>query len=172
MIEYDALIGRWVVNTPDDETTLKRNLEEERQKGREEVWHMMRRIFLPKSKEKYAYSVEQAKEAFDVLLLAGILEKPLDDVLAIDRKLLAEVKRETDKLRVGDEVEFYSMFDSLFKTGETTKRKGYVIEVDPDGEKGWVRVLLKGDGTRIVETSTCKKTGTYNAVIAKAMNTL
>lgn len=179
MIEYDAVTRRWVVKrgdiSVDNGVTLDQVIQELKQsaptygeikardEGRREVWNMMRRIMLPRREESDAYTVDQVKEAFDVITITDVLKMPLTDALATDKKLMEKIKREREKLHVGDEVEFVGMFD---------QGKGYVIDVNVEDCPNCVRLLIKGEGSRLVSINFCKKTGKHNPDIVKVMNSL
>ena len=164
MIEYDLGTCR----------TLDKMLAEARDEGRVEIWNMMRRIILPLSKEENSYPLSRVKEVFGVEHVSDILAQSLTDVMALDKKLMEEIKHEREKLHVGDEVEFVNMFDWLTRpyNKDSNLRKGYVIDAEVDGCPNSVRVLLKGDGTRVVPINTCKKTGRHNQDIVKVMKSL
>lgn len=154
--------------------TLDKRLAEARDEGRVEIWNMMRRIMLPRREETEAYTIDQIREAFGVCNMTDVLKMPLTDAMAYDKKLTEKIKREREKLHVGDEVEFASMFDRLIRPDNKNSnlRKGWVIDDEVDGCPKCVRVLLKGDGTRVVSINTCKKTGKHNPDIVKAMKSL
>lgn len=185
--KYDAY--SWIASTPayadvvkvqidafndSQKATLDKRLAEARDEGRIEIWNMMRRIMLPRREETEAYTIDQIREAFGVCNMTDVLKMPLTDAMAYDKKLTEKIKREREKLHVGDEVEFTSMFDQLVRPDnkDSNLRKGWVIDAEVDGCPNCVRVLLKGDGTRVVSINTCKKTGKHNPDIVKAMKSL
>lgn len=199
MIEYDAVTSRLVVKpegnwrdeverwiNTDNRITLDQVVQElnqstptygeikARDEGRREVWNMMRRIMLPRREESEAYTIDQIREAFGVCNMTDVLKMPLTDAMAYDMKLTEKIKREREKLHVGDEVEFTSMFDQLVRPDnkDSNLRKGWVIDDEVDGCPKCVRVLLKGDGTRVVSINVCKKTGKHNPDIVRLMNSL
>ena len=181
-ITYDGDSLTWHAD-PDESSNFGREIvtwmksdavKKARDEGRVEIWNMMRRIMLPRREESEAYTMDQIREAFGVCNMTDVLKIPLTDAMAYDKKLMEEIKREREKLHVGDEVEFASMFDRLLRPDDkdSNLRKGYVIDAEVDGCPECVRVLLKGDGTRIVSIGSCKKTGKHNPDIVEAMKSL
>ena len=124
--------------------------EEGCKEGREEAWDLARRIAAWGSD---CYTYEEVCDLFDTRSTVRVLNTPVEEVLAKDKKFQEEKKT----LHVGDEVEF---------TDHGIAKKGYVVNLIA---LGVVRVLTKDLGTYAVTLKECKKTGRHSDEIEKAM---
>ena len=127
-------------------------------------------MYLDTEDTRDAYTIKDMTDAFGTYNLKTILNISFEEILEADRKLRDEVKARNE-IGVGDEVEFASMFDRLIRPDNKNSnlRKGYVIDAEVEGCPECVRVLLKGDGTRVVSINSCKKTGKHNTDVEKVM---
>ena len=158
-------------STPEIEVTfpekdLEECLEAARAEGREEVWEMIRRMYLDTEDTMEAYTSNELDKAFGTYYLKTILGMPLNDILKTDRKLREEVKAR-NAIKVGD----FITYDSPLAHYD-----GWVLtKPAPNTTELHVDVLTFKDGIPqvvSVEINKCEATGERNPYVAAMMKSL
>ena len=150
---------------------LKNCLDAVKKQGQEEVWEMIRRMYLDTEDTMEAYTLNEMDKTFGTYNLKSILNKPLEKMLEKDRKLREEVKAR-NAIKVGD----FITYDSPLVHYE-----GWVLTEPALPEPVFkpaelrVDVLTFKDGIPevvSVEINKCEVTGKRNPYVAAMMKSL
>lgn len=145
---------------------LKNCLDAAKKQGQEEVWEMIRRMYLEPEDTMEAYTMEEMDKTFGTYYLKSILNKPLEKMLEKDRKLREEVKAR-NAIKVGD----FITYDSPLVHYE-----GWVLtEPSPNTTALKIDVLTFAAGspqTISVDINKCEVTGKRNPYVAAMMKSL
>lgn len=145
---------------------LENCLDAVKKQGQEEVWEMIRRMYLDTEDTMEAYTMEEMDKTFGTYYLKSILNKPLEKMLEKDRKLREEVKAR-NAIKVGD----FITYDSPLVHYE-----GWVLtEPSPNTTALKIDVLTFAAGspqTISVDINNCEVTGKRNPYVAAMMKSL
>lgn len=145
---------------------LKNCLDAVKKQGQEEIWEMIRRMYLDTEDTMEAYTTNEMDNTFGTYYLKSILGKPLSEILEKDRKLREEIKAR-NAIKVGD----FITYDSPLAHYD-----GWVLtEPAPNTTELRVDVLTFKDGIPTVvsaEINKCEVTGKRNPYVAAVMKAL